>query len=190
MATTDHTLDRIMEQASAALAATDYHACERWCMEALSLARREGDFDTYARILLPLQESRRQRRQLAADAGVIVLGEPRLDPAAVLDRHHVGCLMLLCPPYGPGDEQAIRAAAVERGCFVEAMAVDQTALAAMFQHQMEARGDAALLAVDPNLPPPQLVDALQAVVEQVGDHEIAHQRLAEAARRAARGGDG
>lgn len=75
----------IMEAASEALARMDYLTCEAHCVEAIALARRQRQWDAIARILLPLQEARRQRRMVAAD-GLIRLGTQSLegDAAACL----------------------------------------------------------------------------------------------------------
>lgn len=175
-----------MEQASQALVRMEYLRCEQLCQTALAEARRTSDFDRYARILLPLQEARRQRRQIAVDAGVTILAAPRLEPAEVLERYRSGCLLLVSPPYTVGDEQAIRHGAQEQGLMIEVLAVDQPALRQVFEQQMERVGDAALAEIDAALSPVEQIDALEAVLDRVGDHEIAHQRLAAAARRADR----
>ncbi len=66
-----------MNQASAALVARRYFECERLCVEALEHAFRRGEFAQMARILLPLQESRRFKRHLAIDTGkVFVIDGP------------------------------------------------------------------------------------------------------------------
>ena len=175
-----------MEQASQALVAMDYAQCERLCLRALAEARRQRDFDRYARILLPLQEARRQRRQIAVDAGVTVLGDSRLEPAQIVHDHRQGCLMLLNPPYSVEDERAIRHAAVEQGLMLEVLVVDQPAMRQVFEQQMERVGDAELAAIEADSPLDQQIDALAAVLDRVGDHEIAHQRLAAVARQADR----
>lgn len=72
------TIDSIMEEASTALVAMDYLTCERLCLDALRGAREAKDWAYYARILLPLQESRRQRRMIAAD-GFVRLGTSDLE---------------------------------------------------------------------------------------------------------------
>lgn len=179
-------IDDIMEQASQALVQMEYLRCEQLCLAALAEARRNSDFDSYARVLLPLQEARRQRRQIAVDAGVTVLAAPRVEPSQILDQHKAGCLLLVSPPYTATDEQAIREGACEQGSMVEVLLVDQPALKQIFEQQMERVGDAALAEVDPALSPVEQIDALAVVLERVGDHEIAHQRLAAAARHADR----
>ncbi|MBI1371945.1 MAG: hypothetical protein GC159_04180 [Phycisphaera sp.] len=180
-------INQIMERASAALNGTRYLECERLCLDALELARASGDFDSYARILLPLQECRRIRRQTAVDAGVHVLSGERLEAEAILDRHPEGCLLLTDPPYDDKDEAMVRALARQRELFVEVLVMDHAALRRSFESQLEQIGDAAIVAISDDLPPVQAVDALAAALERVGDHEIAHQRLAATARRAARG---
>lgn len=179
-------IDQIMERASQELVRTHYLACERLCLEAMELARETKDFERYARILLPLQEARRQRRQVAIEAGVFVLTGERQIPEAILDEHRGGCLLLVSPPYTLEDERAVRRLALERGLLVEAMLFDQESLRQSFEQQMERIGDAALAAIPRDRPPTEQVDMLAAVLDRVGDHEIAHQRLAEAARRAVR----
>lgn len=62
-------IDATMERASVALESTDYFECEKLCERALRTARTMRDFERMARICLPLQESRRLKRQLACDAG-------------------------------------------------------------------------------------------------------------------------
>lgn len=180
-------IDQIMERASIELVEMNYAACERLCVDALRLARADEDFERYARILLPLQESRRLRRQTAVDAGVFVLaGRPRLSPGEILDAHPRGCILLLSPPYTREDEAAVRAAAFEAGAYVEPLVMDQPTLRQAFEQQMEREGDNALAAVPLGLNAVHQVDALAAVLARVGDHEIAHQRLADAARAAAK----
>src|SRR5689334_10244420 len=62
-------IDRMMERASTALEAMRYFEAERLASTALRRAHAAADFERMARILLPLQEARRQKRQLAVDSG-------------------------------------------------------------------------------------------------------------------------
>lgn len=62
-------IDRLMEQASRALLETEYFTVVKLSLRALEKARHADDFERMARILLPLQEARRQIRQIACDAG-------------------------------------------------------------------------------------------------------------------------
>lgn len=72
-------IDTKMEQASEALARTDYFLSERLCDESIKLARRHNDFERMHRICLPLQEARRQIRQLATDTGRVRVVERNAD---------------------------------------------------------------------------------------------------------------
>lgn len=87
-----------MTEASGALVRMDYLTCERLCLDALASARRGGHWSYYAKILLPLQEARRQRRLIAAE-GVIRLGTSDLTspPLTWLDAVHEGCLVVTRP---------------------------------------------------------------------------------------------
>ncbi|HZW10475.1 MAG TPA: hypothetical protein VFF69_11280 [Phycisphaerales bacterium] len=71
MALTPDQVDELMERASRALVETQYFEAERLGMRALSAAREALDFERMARICLPLQEARRQRREQALDAGPV-----------------------------------------------------------------------------------------------------------------------
>lgn len=186
MADTAARVDELMERASLKLVATEYLACERLCLEAVKLARAAGDFERLARIMLPLQEARRQRRQIAEDAGTFLIAGPdKRDADAILDEHPRGCLLLADPSYQPADADALNRRARERGCMIEAMCPDQQELTAVFCDAMQRRGDAAVAAATAKRTGPALVDALLAELDRIGDHEIAHQRLAAAARQAA-----
>ena len=186
MTTGGQQIDQIMEQASDALAGMAYLRCEKLCLEALRLARQAKDFDTLGRIVLPLQEARRQRRQTAVEAGLHVMGPPSMDPQEICRIHPVGCLLLLDPPYTDADQQAIRQLAFDRQLYLEVLRFDESRLGQCFEEQMERVGDAALTAIASEPSPVAQVDALIECVNRIGDHEAAHQRLADAARRAAR----
>lgn len=114
-------LDAKMEAASRALVAMDYLACERWSVEALAEARAAEDWAYYARILLPLQESRRQRRMIAAE-GTIRLGAAGLDghPATWLERLNPGCIVLT-HPRTPDEARQLQQAAREQRRHVEVL---------------------------------------------------------------------
>ena len=61
-------IDSTMERASTALVRTEYFTAERLCLRALDAAWAASDLDRMERICLPLQEARRQIRQIATDA--------------------------------------------------------------------------------------------------------------------------
>lgn len=90
-------IDRLMERASQALAGTDYFEAEALCMRALEKARRANDFDRLSRIALPLQEARRQIREMAADRGVVRVVER---PGDVPEPLEPGCYLVQPPLIG------------------------------------------------------------------------------------------
>lgn len=75
-------IDELMDRASKALVATHYFECEDVSLVALRQAHAIRDFDRMARILMPLQEARRQKRLMAADAGAVT---EVLRPDALID---------------------------------------------------------------------------------------------------------
>ncbi len=126
MSQTDH-LDSVMERASVALVRMDYLACERYCLEALAMARRERRWAYYARILLPLQEARRHRRMIAAD-GVVRLGSTDLADigSGILEQVTPGC-MVVTRPHGKRDALALASAARDLGRYLEVLYCDNEA---------------------------------------------------------------
>ncbi|GEM_PF-224966 len=64
-------VDAWMERASAALLRMDYFETIEFSLRALDRARKKKDWERIARITMPLQEARRQVRQLACDAGKV-----------------------------------------------------------------------------------------------------------------------
>jgi len=178
-------IDRIMDRASVALVENRYLECERLCVEAIGLAREAKDFDRLGRILLPLQEARRQRRQAAEETGAVVLTGQRKEVDEILNDHSQGCLLMTEPPYTQADGDAVRTEARQRGLFVEVLVMDNAALTGAFCWALEQAGDAVLASVPSDAPAAEQVDAILNQLDRVGDHEIAHQRLAEAAHAAA-----
>ncbi|MCE9589664.1 MAG: hypothetical protein K8S99_03980 [Planctomycetes bacterium] len=219
------TLDDIMENASAALVKMDYLGCESLCLEALARARRERGWAYYTRILLPLQEARRQRRMIAAE-GVIRLGTATLTgaPADWLRETPSGATVVT-HPHTADTARALDELARAQRLHVEVLFADSDAAATWrlrsfrgpavtrevpapppewrdrwikpgkttpgnartpadwFIDATEALGDAALVCIDgKTLAPEQRLEALEACLEVVTDHEIIHQRLGDAAR--------
>jgi len=202
-------LDPIMEQASRALADIDYLGCEVLCLKALAIARQSARYGYYARILLPLQEARRQRRMIAA-AGSIQLGSMAdgFTPEAWLDEHPAGCIVLT-HPHTAEDAKALDVSARRNNQCVEVLYADNPAEdrtwtiraytgepvscevdapqeidrpAQWFIHASEQLGNAAIQSVDPQLAGPARVEALEVRLTVFPDHELLHQRLADAAR--------
>ena len=209
MAESHKPLDDIMERASAALAGMDYLACEALCLEALGVARREERYGSYARVLLPLQEARRHRRMIAA-TGDIRLGSDLagFDPGDWLNKYRNGCIVLT-HPNTPEEAITLARRAREEKRYVEVLFADnveeaprwtlrsydgpQTMCqvsrptpdqdpAQWFLHASEQLGDAAMRSIDGSAQGSALLDDLEARLRVFPDHELLHQRLAEAAR--------
>lgn len=64
---------RLMEKASEALQSGEYFECIELASEALRGAHAGGDFSLMARVLMPLEEARRQVRLEAIDSGNLVV---------------------------------------------------------------------------------------------------------------------
>jgi hypothetical protein len=202
-------LDDIMERASRALAEMDYLACESLCLEALAQARDTRRYGHYARVLLPLQEARRQRRMIAAQGEVRLGGaEPGFDADRWLTEQRAGCIVLTRPRTAKdarafaqrarSDKRFIEVLFADNApekpkwtlrsydgpevvCEVDRPAPDQDP-AQWFLHATEKLGDAALRSVDGTLRGEALILDLESRLRVFPDHELLHQRLADAAR--------
>ncbi|MEM9414145.1 MAG: hypothetical protein AAGA29_01545 [Planctomycetota bacterium] len=222
-----NTLDTLMESASQALADGDYPQCEALCVQALAQARSALDWAEYARIVLPLQESRRLKRQAALE-GRIRLGTADCDAnaASLLDGLDAGCLVITDPLSAEDAQQLAQTADTSRKpigilyadpmtdtawtlrglpgadyaaqCSAPPSAwqsrwtpggSDTTSTPAHWWMQAsEALGNAALASIDAELGTVERVAELEAALSAVGDHELLHQALADAARAAQHGG--
>lgn len=113
-----------MESASQALADLDYPRCEAACLDALRQAREAGDWAYYRRIVLPLQEARRQKRQAALD-GPIRLGisDRPNDLSELLPPAEAGCVVLTGPATRE-DAAKLQQLAAESGKAVEILFAD------------------------------------------------------------------
>ena len=104
-------IDSLMERASRALGEGDYFEAERLSLRSLLGARSTLDFERMARIVLPLQEARRQRREQALDAGpVAALRSGRDAPRPLVP----GCY-LVQPPMIGRDGRTLRETADRKG---------------------------------------------------------------------------
>lgn len=202
-------LDGIMDRASRALADMDYLACEALCLEALVEARDQRRFGCYARVLMPLQEARRQRRMIAAQGEVTLdSSQPGFDTDRWLTELRAGCVVLT-HPYTAEDARALAERVRREKKFIEVLFADNTAdapswtlrsydgpevscdvpspasgqsPAQWFLHATEQLGDAALRSIDDSLRGEALILDLEARLRVFPDHELLHQRLAQAAR--------
>lgn len=90
-------IDELMERASRHLASAEYFDAERLSLRSLRAARTNRDFERMARIVLPLQEARRQKREAAFDAGAVALIRSGTD---VPKRLRAGCYLVQPPMIG------------------------------------------------------------------------------------------
>ncbi len=90
-------VDGVMERASRALVERKYFEAERLCLEAMEKAHAESDYERMARVVLPLQEARRQKRDLAVDAGRVFVIDSEV-PAP--DTLEAGCYLVKPPRVG------------------------------------------------------------------------------------------
>lgn len=205
-------IDELMEKASDALARMSWFEAERLAIRALSLAWQHRDFERMARIVLPLQESRRQRFQKALDAGA--------DGVAVVDQPPdgeelsvvPGCY-LVQPPLVGADARRLRVAALQRDVPVAVLCREpatQLGLVpvvstipgksfrtkmpppknreqpdlAWFVDALEELGNAAMHAIDPEKAVDRRIEALLEMLDALPEHEGLHQMLEEACREA------
>lgn len=202
-------IDELMEKASQALVATKYFECERLALDALQMAHRGEDYERMSRVLMPLQEARRQKRLLAIDTGKFT----RL--TVPLDETHVptpGCYLVEPPLVGvDGRDLRERADAADVPTFVvvrepltrmgqwpivmvgpvtvrtkvQPPANDKPTIQWMVAAS-EALGDAAIQGIDAADDIYDRVDQLMECLLTVTDHEKLHQALAEACAAAAK----
>jgi hypothetical protein len=204
-------IDVLMEQASDALSKTAYFQAEHLADQALRQARQVEDFGRMARIILPLQEARRQRLQQATETGdVVVLDTPVADDQAI----DPGCY-LVRPPLVGADARRFRLAAFEQEAPVVVVCREPTSKLglcpivaispgvtvrtkvdqpddedqpdlAWFLEALEELGDFAIRTIDPEMALVKRVDALMARLDAVPEHELLHQELEEACHAAQR----
>src|SRR4051795_13373671 len=92
-------LQELCERGQELLIATDYIGAEAALVEAETLATRGEDYDTLARLYMPLQEARRQRRQRCGE-GIVKLdliaksANDGVDPAAIVEKYPHGQLLV------------------------------------------------------------------------------------------------
>ena len=111
MATVKSTsVNSLMSKAQQALSRNHWFEAERLCARGLDMARSEGDFNLMARIVLPLQEARRQRMQAAFDSRKISI----IDEATSEERQLETRCYLVQPPLVGADARRIRLLALER----------------------------------------------------------------------------
>jgi hypothetical protein len=205
-------LDELMERASLAILKADYFAAEDFALRALSRALRLRDFERMARIVLPLQEARRQRRHEAVDAGYIAtlselpargttfqpgcyLLQPPLigrDAATIRDFFNNRKLptLILCkePTTSKGLWPIV--AVNNSELLIQSVRVqvepppNNTPTPAWFMQTQEALGNAAMAKVKPSWPADHRVEDVLEWLEAIPDHEKLAQLLESTCREA------
>jgi len=119
----DPDLQSLCDLAQQQLQRMDYLACEHTLVRAERLALEHEDFDTIARLYMPLQESRRQRR-LVCGEGVVKLdliaqnADHALDAGQIVARYPHG--QLLVAGWGSIEPALrVRELAAQRSLYVE-----------------------------------------------------------------------
>ncbi|HEX8322423.1 MAG TPA: hypothetical protein VF595_00795 [Tepidisphaeraceae bacterium] len=161
-------IQSLCEQGQAALLATDYLAAERHLVAAEELAWDADHFDALARLYMPLQEARRQRRQTCGDgvfASVIARSpSDEIDADALAERHPRG--QLIVAGFGSiGPAANLRAIAAQRGLYLD------LPLAAAY----DVGGQATVLIVptaDVAPPPAEKVGSIDALLRLAPPHSV------------------
>ena len=115
-------IQSLCEQGQTALLQTDYLQAERHLIAAETLAWDAKDYDALARLYMPLQEARRQRRQRCSDGVFVTItrrsANETIDPTAIAKDHPIG--QLLVAAYGSiGPVTQLRAIADQRRLYLD-----------------------------------------------------------------------
>lgn len=201
-----------MGQAESALRKRSWFEAEARAAEALQAARAANRFGEMGRILLPLQEARRQRAAEAAERSKVrVLSKAPAEDAAIAPG-----LVLVEPPLVGADARRLRLGALEQQVPLLVLCREPITAAktcpivaiggvtirtriepprrleaptkAWFLAALEQLGDAAIASIDPGQDLLRRIDHLLACLEAHPDHERLHQALAELCREADRSG--
>lgn len=200
----------LMTKAQQALTRNHWFEAERLCAKALDMARAAGDFNLMARICLPLQEARRQRREVAFDSNKIVVVEGALPEERAIEP----VCYLVQPPLVGADARRLRLMALEREIpaivlcrepktqlgLCPVVAIGQVTIRTRidpprkwdkptldwYVDALEQLGDAAIETLDTEAELAKQVDALLERIDAMPDHEKLHQVLAETCKLAGR----
>jgi len=165
----ENELQSLCEQGQWHLEQMRYLEAEAALVRAEQLALRDGDFDTLARLYMPLQESRRQRRLICAEGTVqldLLPESPSLQPDAAEIARRSAQGQLLAAGWGsiaPGIE--LRRIATEKQLYLEAY------LAAIYPIAGGGRAVAVVPTADVALPPPLPVP-IDVLIRKLPPHSI------------------
>lgn len=207
-------IDKLMELGSRALVETHYFEAEVACLEALELAFAAADYERMSRILMPLQEARRQIRLQAVDSNNLFLVNESIPEGQKIEP---GCY-LIAPPLVGADardlhdratreevpvmvlahEPPVRSLKLDRrpGDWPVVMIGPVTVRAYVsapedggvtmewFENAAEALGDKAISEIDSGVCAISRVADLFERLHSVTDHEKLHQALESACREA------
>jgi hypothetical protein len=144
-------IDELMERASEALVTTSYFAAEKHALKALERAFAAQDFERAARICMPLQEARRQKRHEAVDTAMTFM--LRTLPARGHDLAP-GCY-LLTPPLIGLEGQTLRSMADRKKVPMLVLCKEPTAASGKWPLVGVSGSDRESLVIRFQVPPPE-----------------------------------
>lgn len=205
--TAEDRIDQLMEEATQALTSGRYAEAERLALEGLQAAHTALDYERMSRVLLPLQEARRLRRQQASDVKKVHRLASYAEIEAYLTGNKTiqpGCY-LLEPPLVGADGRELRERALSEDVSVAVIVREPVTRLNQWPIVMvgpvtvrarvtppkkvdvswmllagEALGDHALAQVDPTDDAVGRVEHLLELLSTIADHEKLHQTLVAA----------
>ena len=205
-ATKAQQIDELIEKARDALGRSAFFEAERACVKALAAARQAADYGRIIEVVGPLLEARQGRIKPALAAkDVTIVEEPVTEDVKV----RTACYLIQPPQVGADARRLHLAAlaaevpaavlcreprtmlrlwpivAISPSCTVRTKVdppPDEIPDVEWFLDTMQALGDFALEAIDPELDPLKRVDVLIDRLDAVPDHEGLHRALEDACR--------
>ncbi|MSQ91077.1 MAG: hypothetical protein EXS01_06780 [Phycisphaerales bacterium] len=201
-------IDELMQKAQLALKSGRWFEAERLAQRALEISHQSGDFGRMGRIVMPLQEARRQRMQLATE----VTGVKWIE-GEIAEDHRVGPGMhIMQPPLVGADARRVRLTAIRREVpalvlcrepttqlgLVPVVAIGLLTVRARidppdkpgkptkqwFLWALEQLGNAAIGMIDTGMDAVRQVDVTVSLLDSVPDHEELHTTFAKLCQRA------
>lgn len=208
-------IESVMTRASAALTGGRFMVAEGLADEALHRAWASGQFDLMARITLPLQEARRQRRLAAVEVTTLIMVEEgQAIPGSDGDALASGCYVVKAPNVA-ADARRIRLSALEQEVAVLSFACEPMTKAGLQPvvvlassvlrtrvrpakkmtvswclEVIDALSEEALISIDRTRPIERQVEVMLDLLDALPESESLHQELAALASEAAKGGCG